>query len=519
MATNGKVFLVGAGPGDPGLVTEKAARLLRSCDAVVYDRLVPLELVVALPSRIERHFVGKSSKGHSLPQDQINTLLVDLARKGSNVVRLKGGDPFVFGRGGEEALYLKERGIPFEVVPGVTAGVAVSAYAGIPVTHRKKSVFTIFLTAHEAEDKNESQIPWDWLGKVRNGSIVGYMGVKQLPRTVEALIASGLSSDTPAALIERGTTGIQKRIVAVLKDLPGLARENKISPPALFIVGEIVTLADDLSWFGVGVLAGKIVMVTRPADQAEEMYAMLRGYGAEILPLPTIATSENRDDPGWDALNSIFRQSRLPDDKKWLVFTSENGVRYFIWQLLSQNHDFRALGGFSIAAVGRGTARALDKYGLKADFIPSKATTAALATELSEHLSGSKAKVIRIRGNLGDDRVEKTLQSVGAHVTPLAVYETHRAEWDAGMWAALEEETPDLITFTSGSTVSGLVEILGREQAKRLTDKALVASIGPMTTQIATDAGIEVDLEAETYSVPGLVDAIVRHYRNIPKRG
>ena len=519
MTHEGKVYLVGAGPGDPGLITVRAAQLLRTCDAVVYDRLVPLELVVALPSFIERYFVGKSSDGHSLPQEEINALLVDLAQKGLKVVRLKGGDPFVFGRGGEEALYLKERGIPFEVVPGVTAGVAASAYAGIPVTHRKKSVFTIFLTAHEAADKDEPQIPWDWLGKVKNGSIVGYMGVNQLSSTVQALISAGLSPDTPAALVEKGTTGVQKNVVAVLKDLPELAREKEISPPALFIVGEVVTLADDLTWFGGKILAGKTALVTRPADQAGEMYAMLRGYGAEILPLPTIATSENFDAAGWDALNSIFQQSHPADDKCWLVFTSENGVRYFIHQLLKQNHDFRVLGGFSIAAVGSGTARALNKYGLKADFMPSKATTAALAAELSRHLSGSEAQVIRIRGNLGDDRVEKALQSVGAKVIPLRVYDTFTAKWDAGMWAALDEHTPDIITFTSGSTVTGFVEILGKERAKQLADNALVASIGPLTTQIATEAGIKVNIEAETHSIPELVNAIVGYYQNISKQG
>jgi uroporphyrinogen III methyltransferase/synthase len=508
MKNSGKVYLIGAGPGDPGLITVKAKRLLSTCDAVVYDHLLPLELVVTLPKRIERYFVGKSTARHFLPQEDINTLLVDLAQQGKRVVRLKGGDPFVFGRGGEEALYLRKKGIPFEVVPGITAGVGVAAYAGIPVTHRKKSVFTIMLTAHEAVDKAESQVPWDWLGRTENGTIIGYMGVKQLSHTVERLISHGMNPETPAALVEKGTTGVQKSITGTLKRLAELASEAHISPPALFIIGEVVPLADKLHWYGNGILSGKKTMVTRPADQAGEMYAMLREAGAEVLPLPTITTEPCKDEAGWKEFPVFINKGA----NCWLVFTSENGVRYFVSQLFDRGYDYRVLGHFNIAAMGSGTDRALQYHHLKADFIPSSYTSDVLSKELADHIEGTQAYVIRVRGNLGDERVEKALAGAGANVVPLQVYDTQTAEWDAGMRVHFDENKPDIITFTSGSTVTGLVEILGKEKAVEAAGNAVVASIGPMTTRIAKEQGLPVTLEAKTHSVPGLVEAIIKYF-------
>lgn len=516
MKSKGKVFLVGAGPGDPGLITAKGAQLLKECDAVVYDRLVPLELVVTLPLRVERHYVGKSPGRHWLPQKEINAMLAQLAQKGLKVVRLKGGDPFVFGCGGVEALYLKKKGVPFEIVPGVTAGIGGPAYAGIPVTHRGKSVFTILLTVHEAQDKDEPQVPWDWLGRAHNGSIVGYMAVKQLPQAVRKLIKAGMQPDIPAALVQQGTTGVQKTVSGTLQELPALSQKEKIQPPALFIIGETVELAEGIKWFGDRILSGKNVMVTRPADQAGEIYALMRSHGAEILPLPTIFTAENVDRNRWDELKTIFdKNSKNQDNKfhKWLVFTSENGVRYFIRQLQDHGFDYRAIAGFRIAAVGSGTGKALSSRGLHADFIPSRATTAALAKELSSQIAGQGSLIIRVRGNLGNDHVERALESAGAEVMSLQVYSTSTAKWDTGMWAQFEESPPDIITFSSGSTVTGFIKILGADRAREIAAKAAVASIGPMTTEIAQEEGIQVIIEAEDHSVPGLVEAIVKHFQ------
>ncbi len=511
MNDKGKVYLVGAGPGDPELITLKARKLLDECDAVVYDRLIPMELIVTLAAKVQRHFVGKAADCHSLPQEKINELLVELAQRGLKVIRLKGGDPFVFGRGGEEALYLKKRGIPFEVVPGITAGIAASAYAGIPVTHRNKSAFTVLLTAHETT-KDETQIPWDWLGKVKDGSIVGYMGVKQLPEVVEKLISGGMDPQTPAALIERGTTGVQKSVMGKLSDLYALATDAHISPPALFVIGETVNLAPDIQWFGGGILSGKRVLVTRPADQAQEMYKELRSYGAEVLPLPTIATRSSQDTEGWNKLDLWAGNPDRSEENNWIVFTSENGVRYFISQLFERNYDHRFLGRFKIAAMGIGTDRALRKHHLQADFLPSKFTSVTLAQEFSDHMRDHGCYIVRVRGNLGDDTIERSLEKIGAEVLPLQVYNTFTAEWDAGMWAFLADNPPDIITFTSGSTVTGFSELLA-DKAEKIIKDAVIASIGPMTSEILTQAGMKVSIQAQTHSVPGLVEAVVKHFQ------
>jgi uroporphyrinogen III methyltransferase/synthase len=506
----GKVYLVGAGPGDPALITVRGQRLLFQCDAVVYDRLVPLELVVTLPRRVERHYAGKCAGLHSRPQHEINELLAQLAHQGKAVVRLKGGDPFVFGRGGEEAQYLREKGISFEIVPGITAGIAAPAYAGIPITFRGKSVCAIFLTAHEAADKEELQAPLDWLAQSRHSTIVGYMGVNQLPQVVAVLLKGSMSPATPAAIIMRGSTGVQKAISGKLADLPQLARESRIEPPAVFVIGTVAQFASTLKWFETGALFGKKIMVTRPADQANEMYALLRSQGAEVLPLPTIATEIFDDARGWSDFKTLLRDSRS-NQHLWLVFTSENGVRYFLQLLLSQSYDLRAIGSFRIAAVGSGTAKELAGRGIRADFIPTRATTAALAEELAALIADQSCTVIRVQGNLGDERVERTLASAGARVIPLPVYKTFTAEWDEGMWALLEELPPDIIVFTSGSTVSAFVEILGADRALKLARQAQIASIGPSTTRIAKDLGLRVDIEATQHSIPGLVEAIVLH--------
>ncbi len=507
MREKGKVYLIGAGPGNPELITLMGLQALRNCDVVVYDRLAPLELVVTLPRHVQRIYVGKSSGHHALPQDEIHKLLLKLALEGKQVARLKGGDPFVFGRGAEEAIFLRENGISFEVIPGITAGVATPAFAGIPVTYRNKAVFAVFLTAHEAKEKEDLQIPWEWIAGARYGSIVGYMGVKELAGVVDKLIHNGMNAATPAAIIERGTTGRQRSLRSSLSELPALAEAEKIQPPALFVIGEVVDLQDQIQWFN-GILLGKRVMVTRPADQAEGMYRLLRSHGAEVSPLPTIATEDHFDAAAWSEVESWFDVA--PPNSNWLVFTSENGVRYFLDQLSRSGRDYRQLERFQIAAVGEGTAKELEKRHLSADFVPSSATTAVLADELKGRITFGD-RVLRVRGNLGDDSVERALSAAGARVISLQVYRTLRAQWDQGMWTHLQECPPDLITFTSGSTVTAFFEILGDKTARETAAKALVASIGPMTTKVAESAGIRVRIEAKIHSVSGLIQAIVEH--------
>jgi len=507
----GTVYLVGAGPGDPELITVKGKYLLRRCDAVIFDNLVPAELIATLPYHIEKFYVGKKAGKYSLPQAEINSLLVAIAREGKDVVRLKGGDPFTFGRGGEEAKYLHKNGIRFEIVPGITAGAAAPAYGGIPCTDRNKASFVTFATGHKAVDKEVSSVPWDLLAKTRNGTIVIYMGVSEFDNIVNTLIENGLPSHTPAAVIERGTMPTQRVISSPLHQLPEKAKNENIKPPAIFIIGDVVDLQKDLSWFYYKPLSGKRVMVTRPADQAKDIYRSLRELGAEVMPYPTIATEKYIDSQAWDNFTEIKYQSDNIDN--WMLFTSENGVRYFIEQFISRFGDIRRLTGFKIAAVGLGTARALQSFNLKADFIPDKATTKDLARELVDSTRLEGATVVRVRGNLANDTVEKAITEAKANVLPLQIYRTFYPSWPDGFKDRLFENLPDVIIFSSGSTVEGLCRMLNKDEINKLVSKTLTVSIGPSTSRIIISHGIDVSLEAKEHSIPGIIKELLAHFK------
>ncbi len=507
----GTVYLIGAGPGDPELITVRARRLLGDCNAVVYDNLIGLELVITLPPTVERHYVGKRAGKHALPQDEINELLVRLARKGKSVARLKGGDPFIFGRGGEEARCLHANDIAYEVVPGITAGIAAPAYAGIPCTDREAASFVTFATGHKAGDKELSSVAWDWMAGGRKGTLVIYMGVGELEHIVTALLTNGMPPDTPAAMIERGTFPSQRSITSPLSTLPETAKANGIKAPAITVIGDVASFQPDMKWFRTAPLLGKRVMVLRPADQAQDMYASLRHLGAEVLTYPTIATEEIDDIPAWDAFNGIT------GNKRWLAFTSENGVRFFAKQYLKRHADIRSLGSFKIAAIGAGTSRALARYHLTPDFVPVKATVASLAREMAAELDLDGASVVRVRGNLADQTLESALTEAGATVLPQNVYKTYHPEWPEGFVGKLHEHPPDVIMFTSGSTAHGLVGMLSAEELVSLTGDALVASIGPSTSDTIRSLGMSVAIEAVSHSVPGLIDELVKYVTANPE--
>ena len=504
----GIVYLIGAGPGDPGLITVKGMELINNCDAVVFDNLVPDELIVNLPPQSEKYYVGKRAGAHTLPQSEMNELLVKLASEGKRVARLKGSDPLIFGRGGEEAKYLKTHGIEFEIVPGVTSGIAAPAYCGIPCTDRDKASLVTFVTGHKAQEKALSTVPWECIARAKNGTVVIYMGVGEIANIVRNLMQYGMSADSPMAVIERGTFPTQRSFTTNLKDMPDLVIRENIQPPALFVVGEVVKLQPFMEWFGHGPLFGIRVMVTRPADQSNDMYRTLRELGAEVLPYPTITTSEFVDDAGWRKFKEIKGKN------KWLILTSENGVRYFFDQFAERIGDIRKLADYKIAAVGYGTARALRQVHLKADFIPKKATTRALADELCAFTDMSDANVIRIRGNLADDRIEKRLIEAGASMLPVTCYETSYKNWPDGFKERLFEHLPDIITFTSGSTAEGLCKILSSNEIDALTKNAEVISIGPSTTEMINSLGIKTTMEADEHSIPGVIAKIVEHFTN-----
>jgi uroporphyrinogen III methyltransferase/synthase len=497
------VYLVGGGPGDPDLFTLRGHQLLQKCDIVIYDKLSPLEHVISLPPHIERRYVGKQAGDHSLPQDQINQLLVDQARAGKTVVRLKGGDPLTFGRGGEEASFLRQHGIPFEIVPGVTAGSGTLAYAGIPNTDRRCASGVLFVTGH-AGTHVDSSVDWEWVARAKHTTVVIYMGVKELPNIVEKLKAGGMPPDTPAAIIERGTRSDQRVLKSTLASLPNDSEENNVRPPALFVLGDVVSLTDELQWYRKKPLADKRVLITRPADQADEIYSRLRELGAGVIALPTIATRAHLDPDGWKAVPK--GEERQP----WLVVTSENGVRYFAQQFVEHFGDVRKLAPFRIAAVGFGTARALEQYQLKAEFVPTKATTSSLAAELTDYANLQGVPVVRVRGNLGDDAVENLLEAAGARVVPLQVYETYKPTWPPEMKRDVLASPPDIIMFTSGSSSEGFVANVSKDELSRFQNCTIV-SIGPMTSKVIRSQGLPVTVEATTHSVPGAIDALLEY--------
>ena len=506
------VYLVGAGPGDPGLITVKGRHILLNCDAVVFDSLIGNELVVTLPACVEKYYVGKKAGRHSMRQPEINELLLNLARRGKTVARLKGGDPFVFGRGAEEARFLKENNIKFEIVPGITSGVAAAAYAGIPCTDRDKSSFVVLATGHKAAQKEFSAVPWDWVAKAAQGTVVIYMGVKELHNIVEKLLQGGMPGDMPAAVIERGTFPSQRMVTSPLAQLPEAATRENISPPAIIVVGKVVELHPWLQWVEKRPLFGIRVMVTRAADLARGMYSSLRRIGAEVLPYPTTATVAHDAGKAWEQFGNITTP------KKWIVLTSSNSVRYFFDQFFARFSDIRRLGGFRIASMGSGTTKALKALNLQPDFISLKITEEAFGRQLgrSEHLDG--AAVVRVRSLGSSKTVEDSLEKAGAQVLPLDVYKSCNAAWPEGLKEELFDRPPDAILFTSMSTAEGLAANLTPEEFKKLAAGAAIASIGPATTKKLESLGLDVTIEAAKPTIRGLIFALSEHFRKNPKR-
>lgn len=507
----GRVYLVGAGPGDPDLITRRGYALLMRGDVVVYDNLVPGELIAGLPARVERIYVGKKAGKHTLPQDRINKLLVQLARQGKQVVRLKGGDPFVFGRGGEEALHLAEHGIPFVVVPGVTAGVAGPAYAGIPLTHRGKASHAVFVTGHEAGDSDAGDVPWSDLAKLTKGTLVGYMGVGQLPAIIERLIANGMSPATPAALVERATFGTQRAITAPLAELPGRAAVDEIKPPALFVIGEVVALHKDLDWFGALPLFGKRVMITWSLEHSADVSRQLRDLGAEVLVLPVVYHTPEYDRRAWARL----QERTKPGD--WLHFTDRCSVEYFLDLWRRQGKDIRALAVFSIAACGVGALGALETAGIHADLVSTEATAVGLAEKMTAQLELHGRRVVPVRGITGTTAGDDLLSSAGATLIPMIVYRMVVAKWDDDDFNEFQRRPPDIVFIPSERAAVALVDILGAESAQRLAAEATCISNGPLTTEAARALGMTIAVESTGASPDDMVQALLKNVEKVTK--
>jgi uroporphyrinogen III methyltransferase/synthase len=501
----GKVYLVGAGPGDPGLITVRGKRLIESADAIVYDALANRELLppdAREAGHPELFDVGKrGGDSKSVSQSDINELLVRLAREGKRVVRLKGGDPFVFGRGSEEAQALNDASVQFEVVPGVTAGIGAAAYAGIPVTHRGLATSVTFVTGHEDPGKATTQTDWSALAKA-GGTIVLYMGVKTLPAIASALIAGGMPEEIPAAAIQWGTLPRQRTVTGTLGTIAQKAAAEGISAPVITVIGWSVVLRDEMNWFEQRPLFGRRIVVTRAAQLSSALTEKLADLGADVIEMP--ATRIARLD-----LAPLRSEMANLSDYQWLIFTSQNAVSIFWDQLVASGRDARALAGLMIAAVGPATAGALLERGIAVDVIPERFVAEALLEKLTEREDVSGARVLYVTAQDARETLLDGLTALGADVNVIHAYQSIRDGARANrLRKAIESGTVSAVTFTSASSVRGYVETVGEELSLRVP----AITIGPQTTEAVNESGIELLAEAEESTIDGLVSAVERSF-------
>jgi uroporphyrinogen III methyltransferase / synthase len=496
---NGRVYLVGAGPGDPGLMTARALELIATADVILHDRLIPASALDGARAEAELLFVGKQGGGASVPQEQTEALMVARAQAGKQVVRLKGGDPFVFGRGGEEALTLRAAGIPYEVVPGVTAGVAASAYAGIPVTHRGLASAVALVTGHTQEDtgedpaNEETTIDWQALAAFP-GTLVFYMGVRRLAQITASLIAAGRPAGESAAVIESATLPTQRTVTGTLETIAETVRAEAIRAPSITIVGPVAALAEQLSWLGPRPLAGHTVAVTRARAQASDLARRLQALGAQVVQAPVIRV-QPLSGPALD-----------PSPYDLLCLSSPNGVDGLFARLAAGGRDARSLAGIRVAAIGPGTARALAEHGITADVLPERFVAESLVEALAE-LPVNRALVARAKE--ARDVLPDALRARGAEVDVLALYETVAEPLSPDALAAAR--SADHITFTSSSTVRFFLQAAGGEAG--LSSGCRIVSIGPVTSATLREHGLEPDVEAERHDIDGVLEALLADAR------
>lgn len=497
----GQCFLIGAGPGDLGLVTLRAKECIKRAEVIVYDYLCNPEMLRWAPDGAELIFAGKKAGAHTLSQDEINALLVEKTGAGKNVVRLKGGDPFLFGRGGEEAQALAAAGLEFTIVPGVSSAIAGPAYAGIPVTHRGKNSHVTFFTGHEDPEKNESAIDFGALAKL-GGTQVMLMGVERIGAIAKEMMANGVRGDLPVALIQWATTGRQKTLAGTLENIAQKVVAEGFAAPAIAVFGEVVELREKLNWFEDRPLSGKRIVVTRTRKQAGALTEQLRDLGADVIELPTI-----RIEPPTDlrAFAELVQDAHAYD---WIVFTSPNGVNAFFDLFYKLYDDAREIGGARIAAIGPATAQRIRDFHLKVDLQPEEFVAESLAREFRKQGDIENLRILIARAEKARDLLPRELSALGAIVDEGFAYRTvPETRDDVGARRRLLEEGADLITFTSSSTVENFLALELPWPAKMQ-----VASIGPITSKTARERGLNVAVEARQYDIPGLVEAIRKFF-------
>jgi uroporphyrinogen III methyltransferase/synthase len=501
MNRNGICYLVGAGPGDPGLVTLRAKELIGEADVLVHDALIDSELLRWAKPSCEIIHVGKRAKDHTLPQDQINALIVERSKQGKIVVRLKGGDPMIFGRGGEEAAELAAAGVPFEIVPGISSAIAGPAYAGIPVTHREHNTQLTIFTGHEDPTKGRSSLDYRQLAETP-GTKVFLMGVGRLREITDSLIANGADPDTPAALIQWATTAAQRTVTATLGTLAETAEATGIGSPAVAVIGDVVRERAKINWFEHRPLFGKRVVVTRTREQAGALSHSLRRLGADVIELPTIRIEAPEDRRGFAELVTHAHEY------DWIVFTSPNGVQRFFDAFFAVYEDARSLGNPRIAAIGNGTAAAIRQYRIGVDLIPERFVAEGLVDAFRKE-SVENLTVLWVKAAESRETVGEGLTALGAIVDECIAYRTVPESDDpTGGLARIAEHGAEVITFTSASTVDHFMAM-----GVAWPEGAAAGSIGPVTSDALRRHGIEPAFEANPHDIPGLVAAIVRHFQ------
>jgi uroporphyrinogen III methyltransferase/synthase len=517
--TPARVYLIGAGPGDPSLISVKGLRYLSTADVVVYDRLVHARLLRSARPEAEQINVGAPAP-HSMEQDAINILLADKAREGKTVARLKYGDPFIFDSGGKEALFLYEQQIPFEVVPGVPSTVGGPCYAGVPLTYPEAGDALVFIRGHETETSVPADVDWQKVTAL-DGTVVSYGGAPQLEVIINELLAHGRSPDETAALIINGTLPTQRTIQGTLVEVQGILRNAQRRGSGVLVVGPVVGFREYLRWFDSRPLFGKRILVTRPEDQAADLVDRLLSLGADPVEAPTIRV-EPLDDYGL-----LDEACELAGTFDWVVFTSVNGVEHFMHRLRRGTRDIRQLKGVRLCAVGPSTAERLARYGLSVDLIPDEHRSEAVVDALREREDLAQKRVLLPRGDLASDALPERLGEYGAEAFAVTAYRTvlpgGNADEDASagpdIYKMLLEQELDVVTFTSASSVRNFVKILGAEPAADLLNTIVVAVIGPVTRDAATRLGIDVTIMPASYTIPALVDAIAEHFASTSETG
>ena len=501
---SGLVYLVGAGPGAADLITVKGLRCIRKADVIVYDRLVSTKLLKMAKADAELIYVGKKPGEHTMSQERMSDLLADRASQGAVVVRLKGGDPFVFGRGGEEALVLSEMGIDFEIIPGISSAVAVPAYAGIPVTLRGVAAGFTVVTGHEDPTKLEGELDWQYLARSRE-TLVILMGLGKLRDITKKLLQEGMNPELPVALIYRGTEPKQRTLIGALVNIADKADQENFAFPSVIVIGKVVKMRETLQWFEKRLLFGHRIVVSRAEEQADLLSSRLLELGAEALEYPLIRIVPPTD------FSELDRAIESIECYDWLIFTSINGVKSFFNRMFNNGFDIRSMAGLKICAIGPGTEKALKEKGLKVEYRPEQFRAEALF-ELIKGKIRPGDKVLLPRADLARPLLVEKLARKGALVDNVVAYRTLPGKIDAeSLKQQLANQKIDMITFTSSSTVNNLVSLLGSDYEKYLR-KVAVASIGPITTATAIKHGISVDCEADFYTIDGLIEAIIQYY-------